>query len=133
MSGTTIIAELLLADAEFLELVPAAGIKEDLLPDGAPLNLLLLRSVSLVDRQPLKQGPLVHSVERVAVTVRAKSLRDRKAVIARVRTVCARRAGDLSGCFRVSILTAGLGPSVIGPAGSFERTQDFRVSFDAPA
>jgi hypothetical protein len=33
----------------------------------------------------------------------------------------------------VSILTAGTGPDVAGPNDSYEQTQDFRVSFDAPA
>lgn len=133
MSGTTIIGELLRADEPLHALVPIESIKEDLLPDGTPLNALLVRTVSLVDRQPLKRGNMVRSTERVAVTVRAKSTKDRKAVINRVRSICAGRTGDLDGCFRVSILTAGLGPSVIGPANSFEQAQDFSVSYDAPA
>ena len=39
--------------------------------------------------------------------------------------------GDIGGALRVSILTAGLGPSLNGPGNSFEQTQDFRVSWDA--
>ena len=31
----------------------------------------------------------------------------------------------------MSVLTAGLGPDVIGPGSSFEQTQDFTVRFDA--
>ncbi|KHA64274.1 hypothetical protein NI18_10330 [Sphingomonas sp. Ant20] len=97
------------------------------------LPAILIRSVTLIDRQRLKREALVRSVERVSVAVRAANYRDQKAAIKLIRRCCRDMTGDLSGCFRVSILTAGTGPDVGGPANSFEQTQDFRVSFDAAA
>jgi hypothetical protein len=132
MSGTAIISELLLADTYFAEIAGEDRIKEDRLPDGVQLTALLLRTVSGTDRQFLTPGAFVHSTERIAVTVRAASVRERKDTIKRVRAACADRVGDFAGCSEVSVLKAGLGPSVIGPGDSFEQTQDFSVSFNAP-
>jgi len=50
-----------------------------------------------------------------------------------IRSACASRTGDFAGATNASILTAGTGPDARGPGNSFEQTQDFRVSFDAPA
>jgi hypothetical protein len=133
MSGTAIISELLVTDEWLAELAGKGQIKEDRLPDGVALTAILLRTVSGVDRQTLKRGTFVRTVERIAVTVRAASVRDRKASIDRIRAACAGKIGDFAGCFRVSVLTAGLSPTMIGPGDSFEQTQDFRVSFDAAA
>jgi hypothetical protein len=133
MSGTAIISELLITDEWLAELASKGQIKEDRLPDGVVLTAILLRTVSGVDRQTLKRGTFVRTVERVAVTVRAASVRDRKAAIKRIRGACAGQVGDYADCRRVSVLTAGLSPTMIGPGDSFEQTQDFRVSFDAAA
>lgn len=133
MTGADIIGALLTTDPAILEIASADRIKEDRLPDGVGLTALLVRTVSSVDRQPLTRGPMVRQTDRVSVTVRAASVRDRKEAIRRVRACCAGRTGDIGGGLRVSILTAGLGPSLNGPGDSFEQTQDFKVSFDALA
>lgn len=132
MTGTDIVAALLLADTTLLAAIAEGSIKEDRLPDGIALPAVLLRVVSSVDRQTLKRGATTRTVDRVAATVRARSTRERKALIKLLRSCCAGKTGDLGGATGVSILTAGTGPSVIGPADSFEQTQDFRVSYDAP-
>lgn len=131
IEGSDIIGALLLADNPLLEMVPEDRIKAGRLPDGIELDALLVTGVSSVDRQPLKRGSVIRRTDRVAVTVRAKSHRNRKAVIAAVRRVCAGRTGNAGGGLNVSILTAGMGPDVNGPGNSFEKTQDFRVSWDA--
>lgn len=131
MTGADIIGVLLRADQAVLGAVPAASIKGGQFPEGQALPALLVRTVSLVDRQPLKWAGWVRVTARISVTVRAVSYRDQNAIIALVRACCAGRTGDIGGAKRVSILTAGLGPDVIGPGNSFEQTQDFRVSFDA--
>ena len=132
MNGVDIVGGLLRAHVPLLAKVPASSIKAGELPAGTPLPAMLVRSVSVIDRQPLKRGPLTRSVERVSVTVRAGSYRDQVAIIRLVRDCCAgvieAAIGDAQ---RVSILTAGTGPDVIGPAGSFEQNQDYRVSYDA--
>jgi hypothetical protein len=133
MTGVDIVGALLRAYEPLLVIVPEARIKGGALPEAENLPALLLRTVSSVDRQPLKRGPLVRVTDRVSVTVRAASYRDQKAVIKLVRTCCAGWLGSMERAERISILTAGLGPDVGGPAASFEQTQDFRVSFDTQA
>ncbi|MGW8190158.1 tail completion protein gp17 [Sphingomonas hankookensis] len=132
MSGAMIVGTLLEADAAVLAAVPATAIKLGRLPDGTTLPLLLVRTVSEIERQPLKRQGWVRRVERVSVAIRARSYREQKAILRLINGVCVGAKGDLAGCRRVSIVAAGVGPDVDGPGGSFEQTHDFRVSFDAP-
>lgn len=131
LEGTDIIGALMLADTALVALVPPENMKAGRLPDGITLPALLAQTVSVVDRQPLVRTGLVRRIDRVSVTVRAASHRDRKAIIAAVRTCCMGRTGNIGGAVNVSIQPAGMGPDVNGPGDSFEKTQDFRVSFDA--
>lgn len=133
MSGAMIIGTLLSADTDVLALVTVDRIEASMLPDNTPLPALLVRLVSSVDRQTLKREAVVHVTERVAVTVRASSYQEQGAVIRAVRRCCAGKIGNIGGGVNVSILTAGTGPDLLGPAGSFEQTQDFRISFNDPA
>lgn len=134
MSGTDIVGSLLRGSDAFLAMVPAASIKSGALPEGATLPAVLLRSVSIVDRQPLRRGSTVRSTERVAAMVRAGSYAEQRAVMKLLRRICggvtAREMGEAT---NISVLTDGTGPDVIGPGNSFEKTQDLRVSFDADA
>ena len=132
MSGAAIVGALLRADVALLGLVPAARIKNERLPDDAPLPTVVVREISSSDRQTLKQRQFVRSVDRVSVTVRAANLRERDAVLKLVRAACAGKLGSIAECERVSVLTAGKGPGLAGPANSYERPQDFSVSYDAP-
>lgn len=133
MTGVDIVGALLRASAALAALVPPERMKAGRLPDGVPLPALLLRTVSSVERQTLRRVGTVRTIDRVAVTVRAANYRDQGIVIKLVREICAGQTGDVGGGKNVSILTAGLGPDINGPANSFEQTQDLRVSFDAPA
>lgn len=133
MTGADIVGTLLRADGGVTGLIVAASIKLGKLPDGVILPALLVRTVSIVDRQPLKRVGLVRRVDRVSVAVRAKSYRDQVEAIRLVRACCSGRTGNIGGGLNVSILTAGTGPDLNGPADTFEQTQDFRVSFDAIA
>lgn len=130
MTGADIIGALLRDPAEGLEPVAPSSIKAGRLPDGISLPALLVRVTSTIERQPLKRGTVVRTVDRVSVTVRANSYDEQRAVMIWVRQRCAGKTGDVGGGTRVSILTAGTGPEIDGPASSFERTQDFRVSYD---
>ena len=131
MTGVDIVGELLRSDEELLARVPADRIKAAVLPDNIALPALLVRLVSSVERQTLKRSATTRTKDRVAVVVRAGSYRDQGAIIGLVKRICAGKTGSIGGATSVSILTAGTGPDVIGPASSFEQTQDFRVSFDA--
>ncbi len=133
MSGVTIIAALIEADAPLLAAVPIAQIKAGRLPDNTPLPGLLIRHVSMVEQQHLRRGNVVHTIERISVAARADYYQQPAQILKLVRTACAGKTGTIAGFANVAVLTAGTGPDVNGPANSFERTQDFRVSFDAPA
>lgn len=134
MSGIDVIGALLRGGADLIAIVPAERIKAGRLDDDAPLPSIILQSVSLIDRQRLKQGAVVHSVERIAVTVRAENYRRQRQVLKIVRRLCAGVvAASIADVQRVSVRTDGAGPEVNGIGGSYERTQDFRVSYDADA
>jgi hypothetical protein len=132
MSGSSIINELLEADPVLAVAAEEQRIKEDLWPENVELPAYLVRTISSTDRNNLTPGPFIRSFERISVTVRASSVRERKAEIDRVREAGRDRVGDFAGCFRVSVLTNGRSPTLIGPGNTFEQTQDFIVSFDRP-
>jgi hypothetical protein len=133
MSGGEILGKLLRDDVGLTQKVAAAAIKGGRLADAEALPVLLVRSLSIVDRQSLALE--VRTTERVSVTVRAASYRDRKAIMDLLRSVG--RAGiaitAMGDARNISVLTAGAGPELNGPGDSFERNQDFTVSYDAPA
>lgn len=130
MTGADIVGALLRAHAPLTTIVPSTAIKGGSLPEGQSLPALLVRTISLVDQQPLRRTGWCRSVARVGVTVRAASYREQNAIIALVRTCCSGRTGNIGGGVRVSVTTMGLGPDIVGPGNSYEQTQDFRVSFD---
>lgn len=135
MSGGEILGEMLRGNAALTKVVTASAIKGGRLADDEALPVLLVRSLSIVDRQSLALEAMVRSTERISVTVRAANYKERKTIMALVRT--AGRAGLVIAAMdearNISVLTAGAGPELNGPGNSFERNQDFYVSYDAPA
>ena len=133
MTGLEIVGAILIAHKPLLELVDVDSIKAGKLPDGVVLPALLLRTVSSIDRQYLKNSNFFRVTDRVSVAVRAANYEDQIKIIRIVKRCCGGLTGDIGGGLRVSILNAGTGPDIGGPANSFEQTHDFRVSFDDPA
>lgn len=133
MSGIRIVGALLRAHAELGAIVPAARIKAGALPEKVELPALLLRSVSLIERQPLTIGEKIHTTERISIAVRAANYQDQDTVMRLVRSCCRGVTGTVDGIGNVSVRTAGTGPDARGPGNTFEKTTDFRVSFDADA
>ena len=133
MTGVEIVGAILRDHPALLERIPVERIKAGSLPDNVVLPALLLRTVSSIDQQWLKRGDVWRVTDRVSVAVRASSYADQITIIQLVKRLCGGLTGNIGGALRVSILTAGTGPDVGGPANSFEQTQDFRVSFDAAA
>jgi hypothetical protein len=129
--GSDIIGALLLADADLLAVVPAARIKAGALPENVGLPALLVTCTSAVERTPLVRGASTRTVDRISVTVRAASHAERKAVMGLVTACCAGKTGNIGGGTRVAIRPAGRGPDLRGPGNTFDRTADFRVSYDA--
>ena len=132
MNGVDIMGSLLRGHAPLTAIVAANSIRAGALPDGVILPAVLVRSVGSADRQMLKRKGFVRVTERVSVAVRASSYREQVAAVKAIRRSSAGVIGDYPPVMRVSILTAGTGPDMRGPADSFEQTQDFRVSYDEP-
>ncbi|NVD43484.1 tail completion protein gp17 [Qipengyuania atrilutea] len=132
MSGVDIIGALLLADTAVTDFVPPSMIKAGRLPDGVSSRSLVVRSISLVERVTLKREALVRVRERVSVTIRAANYDDQKALTKLVRDACAGRTGTIANFDAVSVIAAGTGPDVNGPADTFEKAQDFMVGFNEP-
>lgn len=133
MSGNRIIGALMRADAPLRAVVPTDRIKAGALPESCPLPALLLRSTSLIERQTLTVGAKVHVTERISVTLRAASYREQEAIMPLIRRCCRSVTGTVDGIENVTVTTAGTGPDARGPGNSFEKTTDFRVSYDADA
>lgn len=127
MSGTAIIAELLLADP----FEPAVTVKAGRLPDAVALPTFLIRFVSGVDRHTLDRSGWERRVDRISVTVRAQTYREQGLLIRQAKERCAGQVGSFAGFANVVIDTAGLGPDMSGPGDTYEQTQDFRVAYDA--
>jgi hypothetical protein len=132
VTGALIIGALLEADGALVAVVPPENMKAGRLSETATLPALLVRVVSGTEQHPLKRSGWERRTDRVAVLARSQSYREKGHLIGLVRDCCSGRTGDIGGGIRVSILTAGLGPDVDGPGNTFEQTQDFRVSYDAP-
>ena len=130
VDGCTIVGTLLRNYSGLVGIVPTANIKEGAIQKGAPLPLILLENVSSVEpSQPLCRPDDLLTVDRVAVTIRAASHRERKVIRWLVVRACAGKNGEIAGAKSVAILTAGAGPDLRGPGDSFDKTQDFRVTY----
>lgn len=132
ISGAHIVGTLLRDYAPLTSIVPIGNIKRSRLPDNISLPALVVTEISQVERRTLVRGAMVRTFDRVAVAGRFASNEQRNKVMEIVKQCCAGRTGDIAGATNVSILTAGRGPDLNGPGDSFEKTQDFRVSYDAP-
>lgn len=132
ISGAHIVGTLLRDHAPLTSIVPIGNIKRSRLPENISLPALVVTEISQVERRTLVRGAMVRTVDRVAVAGRFASNEQRNKVMEIVKQCCAGRTGAIAGATNVSILTAGRGPDLNGPGDSFEKTQDFRVSYDAP-
>lgn len=130
-TGASIVGVLLRDDSDIAALVPPDRMKLGALPDNIALPAVLIRTISSVERHALHRGATTRTTDRVSVTVRAANYREQVRLIKLIRSCCAGRTGDIGNGVRVSILTAGAGPDLRGPADSYEQAQDFRVSHDA--
>lgn len=133
MTGAEIMGVLFLANQPLTAAVAEQAIKAGRLPDGVTLPSVLVRTVSLIDRQPLRRQGWIRSIARVSAMVRATSYEEQIGIIGLVRGIPLGAVGTIGTAQNVVVLTAGLGPDVIGPGDTFEQTQDFRVAFDGPA
>lgn len=133
MNGVDIVGALLLDSDAVVSQVPAANIKAGLLTEDAGLDALLVREISSTEEPRLKRGAVVRYVDRVSVTVRARTYVAMDSIKIAVRGACAGFTGSMYGAANIAITSAGGGPDLIGPGNTFEKAVDFRVTYDAAA
>lgn len=133
MTGVEIVGGLLHLHAPLVAVVPTRFIKAGALPDDAQMDALLIRSISLMDHQFLKEGAFASVVERVSVTIRASNYARQKLLVRLVRQACRGFTGDMGDATAIAVRPNGQGPDLRGADGSYQQAQDFRVAFTAPA
>ena len=107
MSGVRIIGELLLASQPITSLIPAQQIRAWALPQGAALPSLLATRISRVSVQFLAAAKVWMITERVQVTARSGSGREREQILKLVERACADQIGTFAGFENVAVLAAG--------------------------
>lgn len=130
MTSAEIIGAMLRRLEPLIAVVPVERIKGGRMPDGTPMPWLLVREVSIIDWRALRSHGWYRSTARVSVMVRAASYAEQLEVMKLVRQLPQGAIGTVGDASSVVVHTAGGGPDVLGPADTFEKTQDFRVGFD---
>lgn len=128
MSGTAIISALLCASPTVLAAVPEGNIWSGGLPEGTATPSLLSTSISDVDSHGLTGGARL-TTERVQVTIRTATHRERAALIALVKLACDGASGAIAGSAVLDVVSAGKGPDFQDDASVWLTSVDFRVTF----
>lgn len=131
MNGVIVVRSLLVVDAGLTALVPEARIAAGSLPQGTVLPAISLMSVSSVDRNIPAPGTKRRVIERVQVTVLARTYPETKAVLAAIRKATADQMPTIDGLSDVTVHTDSAGPDLFDEeTGIHMQTQDLRVSFN---
>jgi hypothetical protein len=131
MNGVIAVRSLLVADTRLTTLVPTVRIAAGNLPQGTVLPAISLMSVSSVDRNIPAPGPKRRVIERVQVTVLARTYPETKAILAAIRTAAADQMPQIDGLSDVTVHTDSAGPDFLDEeTGIHMQTQDLRVSFN---
>jgi hypothetical protein len=134
MSGVAIVGELLRGDQGLTAMLPVTAIVAWVLPQGSAANALVLSRVSRTELQLLAGEAKRRVTERVQVTIRAKSGRERTLIERLARIATADKIGTIADFEGVAVLLAGGGPDIMDDAASiFLSSFDLRVSFLEPA
>jgi hypothetical protein len=96
MSGTLVMGELLRGYVPLTTAMPAALILEEELPQGASRGVVV-ESISVIDRNTLRDGATRRVRERVQATILETSVRQRRVTWKLVRAAGASRRGDFAG------------------------------------
>ncbi len=131
MNGVIAVRSLLVGDTGVTALVPAVRIVAGTLPQGAGMPAISLMSVSRVDRNIPAPGVTRRVIERVQVTVLARSYPESRAIITAVRRAAADKMPAIGGLTDVTVHTDSAGPDFLDvETGIHMQSQDFRVSFN---
>lgn len=130
MDGVVAVKQVLHADGPLTALVPVSRIVGDALPQGVTLPAIAIESISKQDRNLMHPGTYRFVSERVQVTVLARNVPSKKAIMRAVRDAAADQFPNVTGLLNVTIHTDGAGPDLVNEDASIRiATQDFRVTY----
>lgn len=131
MDGVAAVRSVLVADAALTALVPADNVAAGPLPLGGKLPMLMLASISAVDRNLPSPGATRHVRERVQVTIMARNYPEQKDILRAVRRAAADQVNpEVPGIEHVTIHTEPRGPDfMIEDPAIWCGTQDFITTY----
>lgn len=131
MSGCEAVRGLLAGDGALTALVPVDGIVIGDVPAGFPLPCIALFSISTVDRNTLKPGPVKRVTERVQATIMAADSASRQHIQRMAKKAADGKMPAVDGILHVTVHSIGAGPDGRDEGtGIHFGTQDFRVSYN---
>lgn len=131
MNGAAVIYQLLAADSAVTALVPDERIINGDLPQGIALPALEIAEISSVDQPIISPGAMRFTMDRIQVTVHARSKEELAAVLKVAKSAGDAKSPVVSGLENVIVRTDGQGPYFKNDAASIHlRSQDFRVSYN---
>jgi hypothetical protein len=134
MSGVAILRELLAAQVQLIDLVPAARVVAGMLPQGAILPAVTVHEVGNGEEPTMARNMPNRMIrERVQVTALARDWAMMKRILKAADPGRGVHTGVVKGYKVNSILTAGTGPEIpLGDDGIYEQSRDYVVTFLEP-
>lgn len=132
MSGPAIARELLIADAAYIAVVPAARNIIGVVPQATALPCTGITEVSSTDHRsvPGYRGAKVKVTSIVQITVMAANYPDCKAAMLKARRALRDFTGTAGTFQGVTCRLDGQGPDFQTEAGFCAQTQDLRITYD---
>lgn len=131
MSGDVAARVVMIGDGGVTAIVPVERIvADDVLPKGTALQAILIRSISLTDRNIASPGALQHVRERVQIEGHAATSPERRALMLAIRrALFANRFPTVTGLSRVTIEPMVAGPNLISEASVRVGIQDVMITY----
>lgn len=130
MSGPIAVRSFMRDDNDLVALVDTRMVADDVLPQGTTLPALLIKSISLIDRNIPNPGAMQHVRERVRVEGHCATARERRALMLAVRRAAfANRFPTVDGLSRVTVHPEAGGPDGIGDASVRVGIQDLILTY----
>ena len=131
MSGVEILGEIFAAAGTLVAVVPADQMFGGVIPQGAQLPALELKTISIVQLKTLGKGARRRVMERVQATVFARDYAEQKQIIRLVRNAADGQIGDFAGATDVDVQLDSTGPDFVSEAPvMWMASQDFMVSYN---
>jgi DNA-directed RNA polymerase alpha subunit len=131
VSGTAIAHYLLRSDAGLTAVVPAARIKNGIVPVGATLPAISISKVSAVQRNTLAMNEISYLVtERVQITVESQLNITPVDILALIRAALPHTTSNVNGFACVAIVPEGEGPRLEDLTNlTVSESVDYKISY----